>query len=221
MIEDCLLSTGYHPSCAESLEEKTDNLLASLRSNTSREAVEAGLQQVRSLYNDIVLMKGKYFSARVNFLSRLVQYLETRPEENIKVADYGCGTGVDLYVLNTLIGHKLSLTGIEINESSLSIARQRTPNMRFSKDFSDGPFDVIYSDFYSLGDNNVCRIATSGSKNFDALRSPGVVFHNADMAQMSLYLRFFGASFSRIITPELLAEIDGAPNSYFCRFEKD
>jgi len=218
-IEDCLSKTGYHPDLAANAKEKAEAYIRSLK--PTPDAVQANMEKLRSMMNDAVLMEQKYFAPRVKFLSGLVHNLDKRPESHLDVADDGCGTGVDLYVLNNLLGNKLSLTGIDINDTSLSAAHERVPDAKFQKDFNDATFDVIYSDFFSIGQNSIFEIIPRGAKAFNALRSPGVVLQNADMGKISLFCNAFGQRFSRIIQPELLGRVENKPDCYLYRYEKD
>ncbi len=217
-IEATLHETGYHPDCAAEADAELNKLMAAYG--------EAGqppemVPKLKSQANDAVLMQQKYFAGRLKFLTVLVTYLGDRPEDTLAVADDGCGTGADLYVLRKLLGNKLALTGIDKNEASLQKARERVPDVTFGTDLTDNSFEVIYGDFVSIDDNMAWSIAERGAKTMRALRSPGVVLQNADMHRLGMYCQFFGRAFSRIVTPEVLANVPQGPSCYLCRFEKD
>lgn len=217
-IEDALRETRYHPDFAQ---EADHQIKAFVEQSKQSGRLESVIEEVRSRTYDSILMGEKYFPARLEFLTRLISYLGERPESNLAVADDGCGTGVDLHVLNALLADKVMLTGIDKNEASLAIARSRVPNVQFMPSFDGSTFDVIYSDYASFDGNFIWEIGDRGKKAFNALRSPGVVLQNADMGQLGLYCSFFGQKFSKTVRPELLAKIEGGPDAYLCRFEKD
>lgn len=217
-IENSLRDIRYHPDFAAEANDQINQLIAKLQETGQ---LQSRMQEIRSRMYDVVLMTEKYFPARLEFLSRLVPYLEERPESNLAIAEDGCGTGVDLHVLNALLTDKVTLTGIDSNEASLEIARSRVPKARFVSDFQGDSFHIIYSDFVSIDANFVWEVAERGKKNFNALRSPGVVFQNTDMRQLALYCRYFGQKFSKILHPEFLAAIQDGPDSYLCRFERE
>ncbi len=217
-IEDALRETRYHPDFAKEADHQIKEFIDESKQSGRLESV---IEEVRSRTYDSVLMQEKYFPARLEFLTRLISYLGERPEPNLAVAEDGCGTGVDLHVLNVLLADKVTLTGIDKSEASLAIAKRRVPNVRLIPDFDESTFDVIYSDYVSIDGNFIWEIGDRGSKAFYALRSPGIVLQNADMRQLSLYCSFFGQKFSKTIRPELLASIEGGHDAYLCRFEKD
>ena len=83
---------------------------------------------------------------------------------NCKVLDLGCGTGRDCYIVSKLVGENGSVTGLDMTESQLEIARKYveeytknylhypSPNMSFVQGqiedlsaFKDGTFDIIIS----------------------------------------------------------------------------
>jgi hypothetical protein len=216
-IEQALHAIGYHPDCATKAQEE---LRAAVDEFQSAGSPASGKNKLWSLACDATLMNGKYFAARLEFLSRLIPLLYDRPEQIVEVAEDGCGSGVDVHVVQTLLKDKVNLTGIDTNEAALARAKSRVPNARFMPDFDGHSFDVIYSDFVSIDTNKIWEVGARGQKTFNALRSHGVVLHNSDMQQLQVYLRFFGQSFSRIFSPELLAEIPEKPSCYLCKFEK-
>lgn len=166
-------------------------------------------------------MQEKYFRARVEFLTRLIQLLGDRPEQTLEVAEDGCGSGVDLHVVQDLLAEKVVLTGIDHNPTSLQRAKLRVPTATVIDDFNEQTYDIIYADFVSIDDNLPWEWNTRGQKNYNALRPKGLVLQNSDMKQIQFYLRFFARMFDRCMQPELLARIESAPDCYLCRFEKD
>jgi SAM-dependent methyltransferase len=218
-IESSLRTIGYHPECVS----RADAELAETLDRFKRAGSPAGMKnEVWSLAYDATLMKEQYFPGRLEFLSRLITLLGEQPEANLAVAEDGCGTGVDLHVLNTLLGEKVSLTGIDINEASLAKARVRVPHATLIPDFNGDTYQVIYADYVSIDSNMIWEVRTRGERNFAALRSPGIVLHNSDIRQLELYLRLFGQKFSRILPPEFLAAVPPrGPDCYLCKFEKD
>jgi len=67
--------------------------------------------------------------------------------EGKKVLDYGCGNGVHS---SWLADYAKELTGIDLSEKSLQIAKERTANAKFMKmdaenlNFPDNSFDVVF-----------------------------------------------------------------------------
>lgn len=216
-ITDSLRAIRYHPEFANEAEDQMKALVARAKESGNQVAL---MPELRSLANDAVLMQQKYFTGRLQFLVRLITYLENRPEPSLNVAEDGCGSGVDLHVVQSLLPGKVALTGIDNNTGALARAKARVPNAEFKIDFDGGTYDVIYGDFVSIDQNQIWDYASRGNRVYDSLRRPGVVLHNADMGRMGLYLRFFGQRFQKVMPPELLAEIPDAPNCHFCRFEK-
>ncbi len=216
-IEECLRSIHYHPTCAELADTHVNELIESAEKTNS---VNAMRQEIYARATDAVLMKEKYFGPRVKFLSHLISYLQKRPEQNLAVAEDGCGTGVDLHVVSSLLKNKVSLTGIDTNQAALAIAKSRVPHAEFASDFPGTSFDVIYADYVSIDNNDVWDIAKRGEKSFHALRTPGVVLQNSDMQHLRMHILFFGKKFSKILPPELLGKIENGPDSHLCVFEK-
>jgi SAM-dependent methyltransferase len=216
-IEGALRATQHHPDYAAQAEADLAALIEEFRSSGSP---PARMNELRARANDVVLMQEKYFRGRVAFLMRLVAYLGERPEQQLDVAEDGCGSGIDLHVIHTLLGQKLNLTGIDINDAALAIAKQRVPAVRYLTDFDDQQYHVIYSDYVSIGDNAPWTIAARGEKCFAALRSPGVVLQQADMEHVQMYRQSFGRKFLHVAQPEFLADIPGRYSCRLYRFEK-
>jgi ubiquinone/menaquinone biosynthesis C-methylase UbiE len=108
------------------------------------EIVEAG-------YDKIAF---EYHSERNNFdniieLKKFTNLLKPRA----KILDVGCGAGVP--VTKHLVDEGFTVTGIDISESMLSLAKKHVPNAQFFKvdmselDFPDDSFDGIVS-FYAI-----------------------------------------------------------------------
>lgn len=219
-VEDSLHETGFHPERAAAADEAANEFLAKLKAEPS-EVINANMERVRRMFVDAVLMQPKYFAPRVKFLSTLVKHLGERTEPTVRVADDGCGTGTDLYVLRSLLGEKVALTGVDINEDALSVARQRVPDAAYANAFGDETFDVIYSDFFSPGPLGYYALPERSSKTLAALRSPGTVFHHADMGLPREYFAIFGAKFDRVAQPELMGHVGDNHSCYLFRYEKD
>jgi SAM-dependent methyltransferase len=219
-VESSLYETGFHPERAAAADEAANELMAKLKAEPS-EVVNANMERVRRMFTDVVLMQPKYFAPRVKFLSTLVTHLGERTEPTVRVADDGCGTGADLYVLRTLLRGKVALTGVDINDDALSVARQRVPDAAFGKSLGNDAFDVIYSDFFSPGPLGFYALPERSEKTFAALRSPGTAFHHADMGLPQEYCTIFGAKFDRIAQPELMGRVGDNHSCYLFRYEKD
>lgn len=216
-ITDALRDIRYHP---EFVGEAEARLQAAVERTKGVSDPSQHMPEIRARAIDHVLMQQKYFTGRLQFLLRLIPYLENRPEPRLDVAEDGCGTGIDLHVVQTLLPNKVTLTGIDNSAAALAQAKERVPNVTYQTDFDGGTYDVIYGDFVSIDNNHLWDIAIRGDKTYEALRSPGLVLQNIDMRQLDLYRRAFGQRFQGIFPPELLAEIPDGPNCYFCKFEK-
>ncbi len=216
-VESSLHEIRYHPDFAIQAQKELVEM-AKRHKETGSSSMKNDL---RSYAIDAILMQETYFRSRLEFLSRLVETLGERSETTLEIADDGCGSGVDLHVLNALLAKKVSLTGIDKDPISLERARLRVPNAKFMADFNEATYDVIYADYVSPDDNLMFQVGTRGEKNFNALRASGIVLQNVDMIQLGLYLRLFGRKFARVLPAELLATVNSGPDCYLCRFEKD
>ncbi len=217
-VENSLREIRYHPDFANEAEHELKSMIERLNQAGSYELMKS---EVYSYAYDAILMREKFFRGRLEFLSRLITLLGERPEKKLEVAEDGCGSGIDLHVVNTLLTDKVSLTGIDKNPASLVRARKRVPNAKLFPDFNNDTYDVIYADFVHIDDNFIWEIAARGERNFSSLRSPGIVLQNVDMRNLDLYIDYFRCQFSQVIPPELLAKIDSGPDCYLCRFEKE
>lgn len=216
-VEDALAATRYHPDYADEMQRVFQEALAQYRAAPS----PGNEARARSFAYDATLMREKFFRGRLEFLTRLIGILGERPEERLAVAEDGCGSGTDLHVVGSMLKEKVALTGIDKNAVSLGRARERAPGVRLLSDFDGSTFHCVYSDFVSIDESIVWQVGERGDRTFDALRSPGLALHNADMGRLDLHLRFFGRKFARILPTELLAEVEDGPDCRLCRFEKD
>lgn len=217
-IEGSLKELRYHPDFAD---EADDALQAAIERFKEAGQPDSMKDELYSFAYDSTLMGEKYFPGRLEFLSRLITLLGERSDSKLSVAEDGCGSGVDLYVVDAILGDNVELTGVDKSKAALSRAKERVPNVTLSQNLSGNAFDVIYSDFPSIDKNMIWEIAGRGAINFNALRSPGIIVHNADTSPIGLYCRLFGSKFSKIISPELLTEVSGNHDCYLCRFEKE
>lgn len=220
-IEDALYETGYHPEFAQAANEELERQREAFTEAGQPKNMTPALQSQRMV---AVLMQQKYFAPRLKFLAGLVSHVEQLPSPHVDIAEDGCGTGMDLYVLQKLLGEKVRLTGIDINEAALDKARQRVPQATLATAFAadaNEAYDVVYADYVSIDDNSVQALSKRGREAHRVLRPGGTVLHNADMLFPHLYRIAFGAQFSRTLPSKLLDHIQGGPSSYLFRYEKE
>ncbi len=164
---------------------------------------------------------GKYFEARVRFLTRVVGYINQR-RGIVHAMDDGCGTGVDLYCLDKLLSDDVVLCGADPNPYVLSIARQRNPSLGLRSSLVGGSYDVVYSDFFSIDDNDAFAFLKKSRECHAALNEGGVVIQNVDVSYSDRIFsqQFFGGSYFRLVRDELISEIEGNHPCYLQVWEK-
>ena len=116
----------------------------------------------------------KVYSEEAN---QIIAFVQKRfpSSKNLKILDFGCGTGVHLA---ELANESFELTGYDPNEHMLKVAKKNFPHLRLTSDHSaiQGDMDLVYSIFdvtsyqVTAGDLEefFCRIASK-------LRIGGVV----------------------------------------------
>jgi len=123
-----------------------------------KKVVEKGYDQVAS---DYARLEGEIKWPRMQWLKKLLNRLEP----DASVLDLGCGSGdpADLE-----IAKKHKVTGVDISQTQINLARQKVPNGHFihgdadSVEFPSASFDAVVS-FYTLehiprrGHGNVLR----------------------------------------------------------------
>ena len=109
------------------------------------------IERVENSYNEI---GEKYHSGRYKFdNSEQLANQNKLISENSTILDVGCGSGVP--VISFFLGHNHNVTGTDISEALLNIAKKENPNGIFihedtvNLNFEENKFDLITS-FYSI-----------------------------------------------------------------------
>lgn len=164
---------------------------------------------------DALLMDRNHFAARVKFLERVVHYVQSR-EGRQEVLDDGCGSGIDLYCLSRILGDKVRLVGIDLNEASIELAQARNPGVTILSEPDGTQFDFIYSDFYALMEETPAAHQVKIMQYVNGLKEGGHVLQNSDFSGQSEHI--FSTMMVEhfiLIRKELLALIPGGPGCYF------
>jgi len=148
--------------------------------------VEEGYNKIaQSYYNHRDLEK---FNGELESFSLLVP-------ENAKVLDVGCGAGIP--TAKFLVDKGLDVTGIDISETMIKLARENVPDGKFLKMdinnlvFPEETFDGIISVYtlFHIPKENHFNIF----QNFYKLLKPeGVIMINTGISESESFSRFFG-----------------------------
>ncbi|MFO7796183.1 MAG: class I SAM-dependent methyltransferase [Promethearchaeati archaeon] len=148
--------------------------------------VEEGYNKIaESYYNHRNLEK---FNGELESFSLLIP-------ENAKVLDVGCGAGIP--TAKFLVKKGFDVTGIDISERMIDLARENVPNGKFLKmdinnlDFPEESFDGIISVYtlFHIPKENHFKIF----QNFYSLLKPeGVIMINTGISESESFSRFFG-----------------------------
>jgi len=108
-------------------------------------------EKVENSYNEF---SEKYHAFRHNFdNSEQLAYLNKIIPHNSTILDAGCGAGTP--VVSFFLGHNHNVTGTDVSEDMLKIAKKENPNGTFvhedtvNLNFEENKFDLITS-FYSI-----------------------------------------------------------------------
>lgn len=226
-IVGLLRETGYHPDFAAQAQEQARRLVEVLvRENNERTVDVARLARegnlraarARQLSYDALLM-GDYFDARVRFLEQVVLNV-SELRSPVRVADDGCGSGVDIYCLRHILPEEVTLIGIDPNETALTEARRRNEGITFYPSLNGQNFDAIYSDFFDVGSNLLHEVAEKGREYVRALHSGGMLLQNVDQTDAGRRLLINVMSGMELVREELLARIAGGPDCYLLVWRK-
>ena len=105
---------------------------------------------------------------------QLLKFAKThfKHSESLKVLDFGCGTGGHL---ESLQGSSLNLTGYDINENMLTIARKRLRNIQCHSNLQDvgTDFEMIYSLFDVINYQHTDDLLKKYLESIHDLLAPG------------------------------------------------
>ena len=110
-----------------------------------KKVVEQGYDQIAC---DYARLEGEIKWPRMRWIEKLLNHLEP----NSSVLDLGCGSGDPADIE---IAKKHKVTGVDISQTQIDLARQKVPNGHFihgdaaSVDFPPASFDAVIS-FYAL-----------------------------------------------------------------------
>jgi len=217
----------YHPEFSDDSVAEARKLIENLvGENEGRQIDIAKLAKlgdpkagkIRQMMYDSLLMED-YFYARVRFLERLIGYLAT-VKSALRIADDGCGSGVDIYCLTHILPEMFTIFGIDPSEAALEVARARNTATTFFKSLAGQQFDLIYTDFFDVGHNLLSEVAQKGEEYVKALTSKGVLVQNVDQDDSSRRLLIGTMKGLRLRREELLSEIPNNPDCYLLVWEK-
>jgi ubiquinone/menaquinone biosynthesis C-methylase UbiE len=137
-----------------------------------------------------------YYSHRnlSKFNSELEEFASLLPEDPY-VLDLGCGAGIP--TAKFLTGRGIKVTGIDLSETMLNLARKNVPSAEFIKmdmnelKFNDDTFDGIIS-VYALFHVPREKHLEIFKKAFKILKSGGILMINIGLHESEGTSRFFG-----------------------------
>lgn len=166
-------------------------------------------EMVRQGYNKIAKM---YYTHRdlTKFNSELERFSELLPD-NAHILDVGCGAGIP--TAKFLKNKGIEITGIDISDTMLELARENVPGASFINmdanelEFPPNSFDgliSVYTLFHIPRDEHPKII-----KNFyDVLKPGGILLINSGVSESEGVSNFFGVPmFWSNFTPDALLEI--------------
>jgi 2-polyprenyl-3-methyl-5-hydroxy-6-metoxy-1,4-benzoquinol methylase len=137
----------------------------------------------------------KYQDARFNEKEPSLNYIFHNLKENAKILDIGCGAGVPVF---KLLSEKYDITGIDISEKMIELAKKNLPNGKFiisdilDYDFNKSQFDAIvsyYTLFHLPREKHILFI----KKCHDLLKNNGILIVTVGMYDEDSYTEdFFG-----------------------------
>lgn len=131
-------------------------------------------KQASLIYNKIAKSYSKKFSNPSDYID---EFLTLIPK-NGKILDVGCGPGIDANYMNSK-GFKV--TGIDLSEKMLKLAKQKFPNINFklsdvrTLDFPNNSFEGIFASF-SLIHISKKDISLTLKKLYKILKENGVIY---------------------------------------------
>ncbi len=166
-------------------------------------------EMVRKGYNKIAEM---YYAHRdlTKFNSELKRFSELLPED-AHVLDVGCGAGVP--TAQYLTNNSIKVTGIDISDTMLELARENVPHATFRKmdayelDFPPESFDGLIS-VYTLFHIQRKHHAKILHNFYEVLRPRGILMINSGVSESEGTSDFFGVPmFWSNFTPDTLLKL--------------
>ena len=228
-IELSLKEIGFHPNFLAERENEFETIqtefIKSVNGNTKEffKLMSAGNREANLVWTtgtEMSLLQS-YYPARVTFLSELVKYISGLSIAKPRIADDGCGTGVDIYCLNKIFGNKVELIGFDPNIFALEKADARSPKIDFQKRLN-GLFDVVYSNFvYWDNGMSASDIAAKREEWSLALKNVGLLIQNIDFDkyERDAYTYILSQSF-KLIRDERIQEVKDNKDCHILVFEK-
>ena len=150
-------------------------------------------EMVKKSYNKIA---ASYYSHRDlnKFNGELDKFVDLLPK-NGHVLDVGCGAGIPTG--KYLVGRDLKVTGIDISDTMLEMARKNVPEANFinkdmnNLDFNENSFDGIIS-VYALFHVPKKNHPNIFEQFFKILRSGGILLINTGTSESEGVSNFFG-----------------------------
>jgi len=118
----------------------------------------------RYIYHPRNPMGRLFYEHQINFMTDALNYLDMDLEDKA-ILDFGCGTGMSLRILSELGAKPSNLTGIDLSEKSISIAKDKNPGINWQKvdgseiPFPEDTFDIVMQlvVFSSIIDEGLAR----------------------------------------------------------------
>jgi len=230
-VEARLKQLRFHPDFLRERNEEVINLTREfIESGGKREEIHKlrgqGHVEASRLWqacSEYALIKDTY-PARVRFLSELLKYIGGVTKDRPKVADDGCGGGVDLFCLTHILGDAVELVGVDPDGFALNVARDRNPGLELRESLGDaGKFDLVYCDFVDWGRGRMTEYDVDGKRDewSAALAEGGLLIQNVDFPdwQRETYKDIISTSFNPL-RDELIQTIPEFEDCHLIVFEK-
>ncbi len=231
-IERLLRELHFHPDFEDERQQHLDELAAEFGKThkggarevfTLRDQGDPEANRIWQVGYELSLSRD-YYPARVRFLEELVPSIRGSPNTRPRVADDGCGAGVDLYCLRHILGDQVELIGVEPNRFAQGLCGERNPGIELMENLEGGqPSDIVYCDFVSWGRNNmgVSDILDKRGEWHRALNSGGLLIQNVDFPdwQRGIYEDLVSRTFN-LERDELIQDVADNHNCHLIMFKK-
>ncbi|MDC7235541.1 MAG: class I SAM-dependent methyltransferase [Spirochaetales bacterium] len=110
------------------------------------------MNQTTRSYNSCAHAYDRKFSSYTLYTERIADFARQLPRE-CRILDLGCGSGINAQLMNQL-GH--SVTGIDLSESMIDLARRRCPGLPFLKGAAESAGELLANSGIPLPFDALC-----------------------------------------------------------------